>query len=272
MADAGILYVATGRRFARMALLSIEHLRMVEPDVPVAIVTDAETEEAIRAGLPAGVATLPLRDPAYSWFDKIPGFRAAPFARTLYLDADVIALRPFFTDVMRLLDLAPMAARSAGIAFNFPWETRDYPAAFPQYNTGVVAFDRARALPTLDRWEALRARGEADGGGNQPTFRAALLESGIVPAELPAAYNFMEADGATEPVRLVHFVQSKAVLENPRRRARRLAFLRDLETPCRVFHGGVLLDRRKTIPWRFLLTALRYTLAVRYKKIVGRWP
>lgn len=270
MQDRGIIYVATGLRYVETALLSIDYLRKVEPDVAVTIFTDQAAQDALDRPLPAGVALRVLPEPTFNWFDKIPAFRDTPYRRTVYLDVDVLPIRPFFDALMAVLDVAPIAARSAGIRFNFPWEARDYPAAIPQYNTGVVAYDAERLAPALERWNALRRRGERDGGGNQPTFRAALLDCGIYPSELPSAYNFMEIDEALEPVRLVHFVSSKDVLLDPSRRERRLAFVRGLTPPCRVIHGAVLLNRRKNVPWSAFVGLLAYKIRVRIKKIVGR--
>lgn len=270
MHDKGVIFVATGLRYAEVALLAIDYLRRVEPDVPVTIFTDRDSAAAVAGRLPAGVSTAVLENPTYDWFDKIPAFRDTPYRRTIYLDVDVIAIRPFVDELMQALAIAPILARSAGIAFNFPWETAEYPRAIPQYNTGVVAYDVDRVAPALSRWGELRGKGEGDGGGNQPTFRAALLDCGLYPSELPVSYNFMEYDGAVEPVRLVHFVASKDVLMNPARRERRLAFVRDLETPCRVIHGAVWLNRRKNVPWSAFVGLLRYKVRIRIKKIFGR--
>lgn len=270
MQDAGVIYVATGPRHLRMALLSVDHLRAVEPDAPVTIFTDRAAAEALDAALPAGVALRLLAEPAFTWFDKIPAIRDTPYRRTVYLDADVLPIRPFFADLIRVLDVAPVAARSAGIRFNFAWEATRYPAAIPQCNTGVIAYDAERARPALERWAALRAQGEREAGGDQAIFRAALLDCGLYPSELPTAFNFMEMDEVVEPIRLVHFVVSKDVLMDPARRARRLAFLRALDPPCRVMHDTVFLNRRKNVPWSAFAGLLRYKLRIRIKKILGR--
>lgn len=269
MDDRGVIYVATGLRYAELALLSVDYLRRVEPDVPATILTDRDSAAAIAGRLGPGVSTAVIEQPSFTWFDKVPGMAATPYRRTVYLDVDVIAIRPFFDDLMAALEVAPVLARSAGIAFNHAWEGERYPRAIPQCNTGVVAYDAERLAPAFERWRAMRPEAEREGGGDQPSFRAALLEAGIYPSALPTSYNFMEMDEAVAPVRLVHFVTSKAVLLDPAKRERRLAFLRDLETPCRVIHGAVWLNRRKNVPWSAFAALLRYKIRLRAKKIFG---
>jgi hypothetical protein len=243
----------------------------VEPDVPVTIFTDAQSAEQWgESCLPERVSIKKLELPKFTWFDKIEGFINTPYRYTVYLDVDVIAIRPFFGELLQVLKVAPLIVRSHGIGFNFPWEVQRYSPAFPQYNTGVVVYDREKIFKALDNWKHYRDFAESQRGGNQPTFRAAVLDAEIYPAELSSHYNFMLTDTAVEPVRLVHFVTNKRTLLNPSSREEYLEFVRNLEVPCRVFDGHVLLNRKKTVPYGMFLFLLKYKIKTRGKKMFLR--
>jgi hypothetical protein len=243
----------------------------VEPDVPVTIFTDAQSAEQWgTSNLPLKISIQTLASPSFNWFDKIEDFANTPYKQTVYLDVDVIAVRPFFDELLQVLHFAPVVIRSYGIGFNFSWERQNYSPAFPQYNTGVVAYDSDRASSMLEKWGDYREFAQRAAGGNQPTFRAALLDAGLYPAELPSQYNFMSADSAVEPVRLVHFVTNKRVLLDPTRREKYLGFIRSLDVPCRVLDGHVLVNKKKTIPLAALLNLCKIKFKTRIKKLFFR--
>src|SRR5687768_14789745 len=83
---AGILYVATGRRYAAEAAHSLASVAAQMPGFPVAVATDLP-------GLFPAARVIPIEQPRRSFVDKIVGMLATPFADTLFLDTDTFLLR-----------------------------------------------------------------------------------------------------------------------------------------------------------------------------------
>ena len=123
---------ATGSSPRRAA----ESVARVSPGLPI----DLATDEPVEPGVFAAVTV--LDDP---WFrSRIDAMAATRFERTLHLDADVLAVADL-RDVFEVLDrfdvaLAHDQARNSPAA-NAVWR-RPLPAAFPQFNGGVIAYRR----------------------------------------------------------------------------------------------------------------------------------
>ena len=132
-----------------------------------------------------------LDDP---WFrSRIDAMAATRFERTLHLDADVLAVADI-RDVFDLLDrfdvaLAHDQARNSPAA-NAVWR-RALPAAFPQFNGGVIAYRRTPpVLEFLRLWAAtMRETGMRK---DQPSLRELLWDSDLRIATLPPEYNLLD--------------------------------------------------------------------------------
>jgi hypothetical protein len=206
----GILYVATGPACRAEAAFSARSVKLVWPDMPIAIVTDGPVESA--------------------WFDRIDVIPAesdniakvrhitgSPFERTLLLDTDTYCLAPF-PELFDLLDHFDLAAAHEAGRFSTRSEAGnevyiqapDIPDCFPELNSGVIAFRREpHVLQVFERWLALVERARAapvPHTQDQPSFRRAVYESDLRIAVLPPEYNFrlVISGFARGPIKLIH--------------------------------------------------------------------
>lgn len=181
----GVLFVATGAGYRALARRAAESVARVCPGLPI----DLHTDEAVEPGVFASVTV--IEEP---WFrSRIDAMAATRFERTLHLDADVLAvadLRDVF-EVLERFDVAlahDQARNSPAAAAG--WRA-ELPAAFPQFNGGVIAYRRnPDVLGFLRGWaEALRESGMRK---DQPTLRELLWLSDLRIATLPPEYNLLD--------------------------------------------------------------------------------
>jgi len=141
-----------------------------------------------------------------------------PFDKNLYLDADTYVdgnIKDIF-DILDRFDI--VAAHNEARA----WYHSDFyaehgievPDSFPEYNTGVVAYndsDKVRSL--FESWNEIYDRLEYE--RNQPGFRVALYESDVTIGTLPPEYNFMThtIGFASGDVKILHQGNSDADLQ-----------------------------------------------------------
>lgn len=165
-------------------------------------------------------------DAAVDWpvFDRVhrlerggtrPKFEAllrARFARTVYLDTDIVAVAPcadLFT-ILRKADLVGAHEQygAAPVALRRPWLA--LPMGFRQINGGVIGVRRSRRMRRFLR--AWAARFDTHGTGlDQPALAELLWEWDLRLWVLPSEYNLMAtrsirhaAEKMTAP-RLLHF-------------------------------------------------------------------
>jgi hypothetical protein len=181
----GVLFVATGAGYRGLARRAAESVARVCPGLPI----DLATDEPVEAGVFANVAV--IEEP---WFrSRIDAMAASRFERTLHLDADVLAVADL-RDVFEVLDrfdiaLAHDQARNSPAA-NAVWR-RPLPAAFPQFNGGVIAYRRTEpVLGFLRRWAGVMR--ETGMKKDQPSLRELLWESELRIATLPPEYNLLD--------------------------------------------------------------------------------
>jgi len=185
MAASGVLFVATGAGYRHLAGRAADSIRRASPDLPI----DLHTDVAIEPGPFDRVEV--IADP---WFrSRIDAMGRTRFERTLHLDADVFAVADI-RDVFRLLDrfdiaLAHDQARNSPAA-NAVWREA-LPAAFPQFNGGVIAYRRTpEVLAFLRLWaDTLRETGMKK---DQPALRELLWLSDLRIATLPPEYNLLD--------------------------------------------------------------------------------
>jgi hypothetical protein len=206
----GILYVATGPDCRAEAALSARSVKLLWPEVPIAIVTDGPVERAwfdvvdVIAADPDNIA-------------KVRYVTRSPFERTLLLDSDTYCLAPFpeLFDLLDHFDLAAaheagrFAARREGNTEVFIKDA-DIPDCFPELNSGIVAFRRGpNVVKVFERWLELVKKARAapiPHTQDQPSFRRAVYESDLRIAVLPPEYNFrLNVCGfARGPIKLIH--------------------------------------------------------------------
>ncbi|MEL6125772.1 MAG: putative nucleotide-diphospho-sugar transferase [Pseudomonadota bacterium] len=179
----GIILVATGASYLELAYQVLATIREHMPGCPVDLYTD---------------------DPSVQGFDQVhvienPHARSkvacmgkSRFKRTLYLDVDTMMVAAMW-DVFDLLDRFDIAL--AHDQTRVVWKVMKpmnfrLPEAFPQYNTGVIAWRSSPATDTF--FSAWQARYEAGAvREDQPGFREEIWLSDLRIATLPPEYNLM---------------------------------------------------------------------------------
>jgi hypothetical protein len=230
MSGNGILYSCAGEESVGEALESARSsLRHNElPHLMFASAVPAGTN------LEPGLSVERFEPSANPYMDKIANMRRSPFERTLYLDTDTYVTAEI-GHVLRLLDRYEIAVahehRYRGL------DDPEVPAAFYEFNTGVVAWradERTEAFmrcwqETYARWlhdEPFARAADARGRADQPAFRHCVWEHQMRVAVLGPEYNFRlnVAGTAVDSVRILHGRHSKhealAARLNRRRRPR----------------------------------------------------
>lgn len=195
----GVIYIAMGDEFVAEARVSARSLRSSMPDVPVCIITDEEMD------LPEFDEELVVDDPHYSFEDKVENMALSPYDKTVYLDTDVY-VEDDISDLFELVDVFHIAVAHNGAGRNDRRETytiEGVPDSFPEYNTGVVAFDTDEMAEFTPDWKDAH---RADHPHDQPSFRYALYHSDLRIATLPPEFNclFREPGNVVGRVKLFH--------------------------------------------------------------------
>jgi hypothetical protein len=174
----GVVLVATGAEtYIELAARAAASVKRHCPGLAVDLYTDAER------ALPVFDRVHRLDDP---WFrSKIDALLQSRFERTLYMDADMLALADF-RDVFEVLERFDIALahdwlRNSPLHHTF-WR-KPLPPAFPMFNGGAF----------LEAWRAaVRA---TDTGRDQISLRELLWESELRIATLPEEYNLLWIQG-----------------------------------------------------------------------------
>jgi hypothetical protein len=181
----GVVYIATGESFVEAARLSALSVRRHNPDLPIALFSDRPIEPD---GADPFSAVHPVQNPhRRSKVDYLPH---SPFERTLYLDADIRVFADL-SEIFGVLDRFDVALAHAHArnhrSTNTTWRA-DIPRAFPQFNGGVIAWQRSEATQAFLRaWrDAYHASGFRK---DQVTLRELLWLSDLRIATLPPEYN-----------------------------------------------------------------------------------
>lgn len=213
-APAGIMYSCFGEKYiaeaARAARSSLRH-----NDIPHLIFAGGEVRDP-----PAGVTVVGFEPISSAPFvDRIANMRRSPFERTLYLDVDTFVVDEM-VGVFELLDHYDLAlAQAPGYR---GLDDPEVPAAFPEFNCGVIAWRSSeRVAAFLRSWEETHRAwlvedvlSGLDGGahpsrseiGDQPAFRRCAWQHGMRVATLPPEYNLRLGFPTTvvDRVRLLH--------------------------------------------------------------------
>ncbi len=141
----GILFVATGQEYLRLAVRAARSARAANPGLAI----DLATDQPERPGVFDPDVFDEVRPLASGIrFPKLQAMPETRFEQTLFLDADLFVLANI-EDVFSVLDRFDIALthdqfRNGARARN-NWR-REFANAFPQYNSGVVAFRRTELV------------------------------------------------------------------------------------------------------------------------------
>ena len=190
MMTQGVLYIATGKKYAQAAVLSAKTVRMHCPGLDIHLYTDSQCyddfgfEESVHPFTSVGKIENPHRR------SKVEYMSLTPYDWTLYLDTDT-ALNADISDMFRVLarfDIALAHAQHRNSPNSLtPWRLK-LPDAFPQYNSGVILYRKnAMVIQFLEQWA--KSYQEAGLRHDQPTLRELLWLSDLRIATLPPEYN-----------------------------------------------------------------------------------
>lgn len=215
----GVVVCATGEKYVPLVCQLLNALYEIHPEIATTVWVDEAAADAISEDCPLDGADIRvLNSPEYGFGDKIVAMANTPYEKTIYLDADTVPVRPFVHDLMRILDIAPIAALP-NMSFNQEWEAEIASPAFGQFNTGVIVFDKQATTKFFEEW--LRCwNEEINRGHDQPSFRAALVRTQTMCAPLANEFNFMGTGSVVEP-RILHFTgwrRLQAFYDSPRAR------------------------------------------------------
>lgn len=203
--ERGILLAVRGAVFRRLAEKAARSIRAVCGEVPIDLFTDAPVDETLFDR----IVILPAEEPS----PKLAALGQSRFERTIYLDADTLAVADF-TDLFDVLDthhlvLALDQMRACNAA-TLTWR-KPIPAAYPQFNGGMIAYRRDPLVDAVFAdWRAAYA---AQGiGKDQPSLRELLFDSDarLKVAVAPEEYNLwdlkrLDAMGFDTPApRIIH--------------------------------------------------------------------
>jgi Nucleotide-diphospho-sugar transferase len=185
----GVLFVATGRRYIDAGMRAAATVRRHSPDLGVHLFADWRSQ-GYDFDRDAGPFTSVAEVENPHRRSKIDYLTQTPFDRTLYLDTDT-SVRTDITEMFEILDRFDIALCHAHRR-NAPNRTKPWriplPAAFPQFNTGVLLYrGTAEVIAFLESWrDAFR---EARFPQDQVTMRELLWLSDLRVATLPPEYN-----------------------------------------------------------------------------------
>ncbi len=208
-APEGIIYSCSGEFYAaeaiRSARSSLRHNRLPHVLFASADVGDVE-----------GLSVERFEPSENPYRDKIANMRRSPFERTIYLDSDTFVVEEI-GHLLALLDNYDVAVAYAPAYRGL--EDPEVPAAFYEFNTGVVVWRRGDRVAAFMRdWEEtylawLREEpfpgaGKASRGrrADQPAFRRCAWKHGLRLFVLAPEYNLRLGYPSTvvERVRVIH--------------------------------------------------------------------
>ena len=130
--NAGFVYVATGSGYLEEAQRSAASLRRWNPGYPICLVTDNALPETELFD-----DVVFRTDAEHKPIDKLLAIHC-PYERAVYLDTDTRV----FGDLSPPLALLERFDLAANQDVNRGWyyELPDIPVAFPEFNTGVIAY------------------------------------------------------------------------------------------------------------------------------------
>ena len=189
MRDKGALYIAMSDDFFEEAKISANSLKQHNPEIKTCVITDKERE--------AGPFDKVKVEEPNKGSDKIYYLNKSPFDQTLFLDTDIYIcneLEEVFK-VLNQFDIA-LAHNSKGVsknrAMNEKNDFQNIPSTFPEFNTGVIIFQKDKIKDISDELKRLYEERMSQYGRvpkDQPVFRKVLYESRLRIATLPTEYN-----------------------------------------------------------------------------------
>nr|WP_319947642.1 hypothetical protein [uncultured Shimia sp.] len=184
----GFLFAATGPDYTSLAQQAAATVATHHPDIDIDLFTDQDCDF-----------------PVFSQIHKLtqnttrPRFEAllrSRFSKTICLDSDLFVLASIADvfDVLDRFDIALAHDQRLNISgHTLVRHTKPIPAAFPQYNSGVIGLKKsAQTDAFLTHWKT--AFEQSPLKIDQPILRETLFDSDLRIATLPPQYNIIDCD------------------------------------------------------------------------------
>jgi hypothetical protein len=193
----GVIFVATGQKYVEAGIKAARHINKHCKGLPIHLFTDTSGEEYI-TNLPTSPFSSMERLENPNPRSKVDALVLTPFDRTIFFDTDTMVVQ----DVREIFDLLDkfdfaMAHAMRRMSGNLKPYRIELPDAFPELNSGVMAFRRTpKVLKFLHiyknefqgDWQVAGARnGQSD--HDQTPLRELLWLSDLQIAVLPPEYN-----------------------------------------------------------------------------------
>ncbi len=206
-ARAGVIYIATGQRYADEAAQSLASLRRHEPELPVTLFTDVRQEHP---GFTSVVYVEDRRNhPKKIFHTKVACMGRSPYDRTLFLDTDTHVCGTV-REVFEMLDRFEFAGAQAPkrIPGRNSGLLQVVPTTFTQVNSGVLLFRKSKPVAALlaDWLMRYDAHDFPHFFGDQHELREALWASDVQLGILSTEWNcrFLWAVAVQGPVKILH--------------------------------------------------------------------
>lgn len=199
----GLHYVATGERFLREAVRSLESAKAVMPGIRSALCTN-QTDHPLCAHFDH---VYPVATTAGNTQDVILPLLDTPFEKTLHLDTDTYVCTDC-RDVFEALNYGDLAL------VHDPWRwdlaIEEMPQSLPIFNGGVIAYRKTpEVIDTFREWTRIyQEKFVGRTTQNQPALREAVYRGKARLIVLPPEYNLRTyhpvAIGGYGKVRILH--------------------------------------------------------------------
>jgi hypothetical protein len=248
----GVLYFAKGAAYVNEATASARQVTEVMPEYPISIVTDREVDAECFDRVITDTSEFEKRN-------KPQAMRRTPYDRTIYLDADTYVQEPI-DELFDVLDEFELTARRNRDESHIPAAAEDdpntdVPDAFPEFNSGVIAYRRTSAVADLFReWERQCLPGH---DSDQRAFRPALYNSSARFTSVPNRYNCIYRNDNVVNKRVKVFHGPLISREKNRVELREAMEKLNRSEECRLYHvyGNTLfVDPSPTVlakPWLY---------------------
>jgi hypothetical protein len=196
--EKGVLYIASGSAYIEDATKSAKSIKE-HTNLSISLVADRPVED------PHFDTVIESDDFLYHYGDSVLQIPELPYEKTILLDTDTI----ISDDVDELFSLiSNFDVAAATIAESKFGIDEKVPSALPEFNTGVVLFNRnERTSRFISKWKG-RYEEYLDQNVrmNQPAFREAVFQSPARFITIPTEYNCRANFGGylTEKVKILH--------------------------------------------------------------------
>jgi Nucleotide-diphospho-sugar transferase len=199
----GAIYCATGSTcYLEAALISAIAFRQLNPEVPVTLLCDTPLRQSLLSKYGIELSPITIRNDFGfgSRFTKTQLNELSPYAETLYLDADILPLKPITaiwnyletSEIAFVLDRNPTIGQCDHISIEeIKYTLQLLSASTWQYNSGLILW--RKTLATTKLFEKWNNEWQRFSQHDQLALVRALSQSCLKISLLPKHYNILNA-------------------------------------------------------------------------------